>query len=250
MFHEQKISECYQPSIVKPLTMPLLNISALCGVWHTIACIPFIYDRDDSLNEFKENKMIFSLNETGCLFVQHVLRLKCNDIICKTGKLYTEKKYFHEASKMTVVLQMDPSTCICNNDHRKRLGQSENSDKPNISCLGKSKSAENFESNKETVIVIKTNSDPQNISSLKVKPLLTFRDLKEEKICIYCSLKDEFPFWIFWTDYKNFLIVGSPNGDFMYILSRDKCVSKYELDSLLLYVNRLGYPWNYKIIKY
>jgi len=48
-------------------------------------------------------------------------------------------------------------------------------------------------------------------------------------------------YWLHWTDYDNYAVVGSPTGQFLWILSREERISKYEMDCLLVYVGVLGY---------
>lgn len=51
----------------------------------------------------------------------------------------------------------------------------------------------------------------------------------------------EAPYWIHWTDYDRFSIVGGPSGKFAWILSRKEKISQYELDALITYLSMLGY---------
>lgn len=52
---------------------------------------------------------------------------------------------------------------------------------------------------------------------------------------------NEAPYWIHWTDYKNFALVGGPSGNFVWILGRKNQISKYELDNLMTHLHMLGY---------
>ena len=62
-------------------------------------------------------------------------------------------------------------------------------------------------------------------------------------------------YWIHWTDYKNYSIVGEPNGHFVWILARKRNVTRTYKDLLINAISRFGYNplklvWNYYPQKY
>jgi apolipoprotein D and lipocalin family protein len=63
------------------------------------------------------------------------------------------------------------------------------------------------------------------------------------------------PYWIHWTDYKNYSIVGAPSGRYLWILGRKKQTSNKDKDSLSSAVQKFGYTpgrlvWNYFPVKH
>lgn len=197
----------YKPCVIKPITLPLLNQSALCGRWYGIA---FHENLFDSICE--EVMMIFSLQCNGDFTIRQSMKIKDHEIV-KVGKLTLCKSFYNEPSKLTAEMQIEPKTCLCAKNIR------------TYTTEGK--------------VLFKASSEPilsQRCSTDTCAPCVPK--------CMFCSIKDEFSFWIHWTDYKNFLIIGNPNAEFLYIMSREKCVTKYELDNLILYCQRLGYKAN------
>lgn len=48
-------------------------------------------------------------------------------------------------------------------------------------------------------------------------------------------------YWVHWTDYDNFSIVGGPSGQFLWILGRQKQATLQDLQKLTVYIKNLGY---------
>lgn len=57
----------------------------------------------------------------------------------------------------------------------------------------------------------------------------------------YSSNPGESPYFIHYTDYDNISIVGSPTGNYLWILSRHKMIDMLRLKSLSIYIQNLGY---------
>ena len=53
--------------------------------------------------------------------------------------------------------------------------------------------------------------------------------------------KGEADYWIHWTDYDNYAIVGGPSGKYLWILSRKETISKCDIHKLLDLVCEFGY---------
>lgn len=49
------------------------------------------------------------------------------------------------------------------------------------------------------------------------------------------------PYWVHWTDYKNYSIVGGPSGKFLWILGREPKITKADLKKLLNLCRSIGY---------
>ena len=49
------------------------------------------------------------------------------------------------------------------------------------------------------------------------------------------------PYWVHWTDYSNYAIVGGPSGKNLWILSREKRVPADDIPMLLEKVKQFGY---------
>ena len=63
-----------------------------------------------------------------------------------------------------------------------------------------------------------------------------------------------YPYWVHWTDYNNFAIVGVPNGRYLWILSRKKNISPPAIAKMKLLAEKYGYDtrylqWNYFLYK-
>jgi len=52
------------------------------------------------------------------------------------------------------------------------------------------------------------------------------------------------PYWIHWTDYDNYSIVGGPSGQFLWILGRQNQTSSADLIKLTKLIKTLGYNIN------
>lgn len=52
------------------------------------------------------------------------------------------------------------------------------------------------------------------------------------------------PYWIHWTDYDNYSIVGVPSGEFLWILGRKKQTTADNLFKLATLIKTLGYDLN------
>ena len=49
------------------------------------------------------------------------------------------------------------------------------------------------------------------------------------------------PYWVHWTDYVNYSIVGSPDKSYLWILSRCPTIPKEDLYKLTCYIKEMGY---------
>ena len=49
------------------------------------------------------------------------------------------------------------------------------------------------------------------------------------------------PYWVHWTDYENYSIVGGPSGRFLWILSRREKVSVRDASKMAKLVESFGY---------
>lgn len=261
----------YKPCLVKPITMPLLNQSALCGKWYGLA---FYENSFDSACE--ELVMTFLLQNNGDLCLKQTNKIKGHEVV-KVGKLLLCKEFYNEPSKLTAEMQIDAKTCICkrsfnverhtvegmgmkgiaviiSKDNIKLSGtrSSTTVEKVTFSDKGITKSHSEPHLSHHTDLVV-SSVEPQHADVIVVKsssePIISQRNPKDMcgntiPKCMFCSIKDEFSFWIHWTDYKNFLVVGNPNGEFLYVMGRNKCVTKYEIDNLIVFCQRLGYKPN------
>lgn len=66
--------------------------------------------------------------------------------------------------------------------------------------------------------------------------------------------RDFSPYWIHWTDYKNYAIVGGPSSHFLRILSRKMDVQTSDKKLLVFAIRKYGYTpygliWNYYVKK-
>lgn len=56
------------------------------------------------------------------------------------------------------------------------------------------------------------------------------------------------PYWVHWTDYSNFAIVGGPTKQFMWLLARRSTISKVDLKRLRDHIEKFGYDLSQIII--
>ena len=57
----------------------------------------------------------------------------------------------------------------------------------------------------------------------------------------YQGQKDVGDYWVLWTDYYNYSIVGGPSREYLYILSRNKKVPSSELQKISMFLKKSGY---------
>lgn len=49
------------------------------------------------------------------------------------------------------------------------------------------------------------------------------------------------PYWVHWTDYENYSIVGGPSGQYLWILSRKEKIPATDIPKLMRVVSKFGY---------
>ena len=52
---------------------------------------------------------------------------------------------------------------------------------------------------------------------------------------------NDIPYWVHWTDYENFAVVGGPSKKYLWILARKSSVSKTDARMLMNIVDKFGY---------
>ena len=57
-------------------------------------------------------------------------------------------------------------------------------------------------------------------------------------------------YWVLWTDYCNYSIVGSPNMEFLWILSRKPTIPCHKLECLFKKIRKFGYNVDRLILNY
>ena len=106
-----------------------------------------------------------------------------------------------------------------------------------------------------TPIVSFSSFAPENFQALPVQPIeqnITAEEFPIIEPAIVTStavttevqiLKPnyEWPYWIHWTDYSNYAIVGGPGNDYLWVLSRRQQIFNSEIPRLMKLVHCLGY---------